>query len=485
MQFRLAIVLLGFAVLAFTSYNIFHIAEEFQARAKHNSSLVADSVVPSLIFLDQKSALATLGILAQDKTLVAARIENSQSERFAEIGQEGLLDQIHLGFQVDSFKFRGLYTYSSDLVDKGTVVGRLIVSYNTNQVISTMISSIFIAFLIMVAGFFTAYFLNRYMERVLVAPILNLQGAMRTISKSNQYSMRIDQKLAGSTLEMGEMAEAFNEMLSQIEHRDQLLGSVNDQLEQKVFDRTQELLETQKALVQSAKMSALGELSAGIAHEINNPLAVIMALSGKVSRRLKKENPNLPEAVVDLQKIEIMTDRIAKTIRGLRTFARDGQGDPFEEYSVNAILDDALELSAERLKNHGIELRVKKLEGDARLTCRATQLSQILVNLINNSRDAIEYLETKWVELGVEMNEAEVVFSVTDSGGGLPPGVAEKIMTPFFTTKPVGKGTGLGLSISKGIVEAHHGRFFVDSACKNTRFVIVIPRNITAGQSAA
>lgn len=240
-----------------------------------------------------------------------------------------------------------------------------------------------------------------------------------------------------------------------------------------IKQRTAELEESKIKMVQSSKLSSLGEMAGGIAHEINNPLSIIQSKSRTLKKRLDA-GTDLEKCKEDLALIERTTDRIAKIIRGLRTFARNSEGDPMLPNKVGQIVADTLELCQERFKNHQIELRVNNAV-DADLECRAAQISQVLMNLLGNAHDAVEHLPEKWVELNVTGSSNKVRISVVDSGKGIAPEVVEKLMQPFFTTKGVGKGTGLGLSISKGIIEEHHGRFIYDQDSANTRFVIDLP----------
>jgi C4-dicarboxylate-specific signal transduction histidine kinase len=325
------------------------------------------------------------------------------------------------------------------------------------------------------------------MQKTLAEPIVRLQKTMQTIAESGQYDLRVgDHITVDSNIETSQMANAFDKMLHQIEAHDRLIRDANENLESKIAERTRELLEAQKALVHSAKMSALGELSAGIAHEINNPLAIITGRCAIALRRLDQVSAAQntsdfqklhSEIVTDLNKINATALRINKTIRGLRSFARDGQYDPFESQSCNSLIQDAVELCGEKIRSHNIQLRVSELPEDVKIECRGTQITQVLVNLANNARDAIENTLNPWISIEAIVDDSTVRFQVTDSGLGLSPQVIDKLMTPFFTTKSVGKGTGLGLSISRGIAESHRGRLFVDTSpeCKNTRFVLEIP----------
>jgi signal transduction histidine kinase len=235
-------------------------------------------------------------------------------------------------------------------------------------------------------------------------------------------------------------------------------------------------LDRQRAIAfQSTKMSALGEMAAGIAHEINNPLAIISGRASQIMMMLEAGDLNIGDMKQKTDRIIQTTMRVARIIKGLRSFARNSGQDPMVDTKVATIFDNTLELSRERFKAAGIDLKVLPIP-DCSIACREAQISQVLINLLNNSFDAISEQKEPWVELETKDLGSAVQISVTDSGGGIEPDIAEKLMQPFFTTKPLDKGTGLGLSISKGIIEEHGGSFVLDSFCKNTRFVILLPK---------
>ena len=215
-------------------------------------------------------------------------------------------------------------------------------------------------------------------------------------------------------------------------------------------------------------------MASGIAHEINNPLAIIKGKAYQILKRLENGEVNVDFLSKEVSKIEQNSLRIVKIIKGLRTFSRHGEADPFKGVSFKSILDDVLELCYERFKYQGVELKVS---GDlsTEIRCQETQLAQVVLNLINNAHDAVVDTPKPWVHVHADNDGESLRITVTDSGPGISEEIAQKIMQPFFTTKEVGMGTGLGLSISKGIVEIHGGRLFLDRNCPNTRFVIDLP----------
>lgn len=241
-------------------------------------------------------------------------------------------------------------------------------------------------------------------------------------------------------------------------------------------DRNEKTMQEQQAkMIASSKLAALGEMAGGLAHEINNPLAIISGRSNQL--KLASKAGMLNHGFVDevSESIERTTQRISQIVRGLKAFAREGDHEELQRVCASALLEDTLSFCRERFRAHGVGLTVtcpQLLE----LWCRPVQMSQVLLNLLNNSFDAVERLPEKWVRVGVEEAGDGVLFSVTDSGSGIEEGLHEKVLQPFFTTKDPGRGTGLGLSVSNSIVAAHGGTLTIDKGSRNTRFVVALPR---------
>lgn len=234
---------------------------------------------------------------------------------------------------------------------------------------------------------------------------------------------------------------------------------------------------TQQALFQSAKMSSLGEMASDIAHEINNPLSIILANACLLIDQLNTESVPKDSIIKALEKIKKMSDRMNKIIKGLLYFSRDAKNDGFQSVSISKLIEESISLCEQKLKNSGVKIDLNLPVEDVLVVCSGTEILQILVNLINNSFDAIKELSVKWINIEVKLinNSQSIECSITDSGNGIPKELADKIMQPFFTTKEIGHGTGLGLSISTGIIKKHKGKFYLDTNCPNTKFVIEIP----------
>lgn len=236
--------------------------------------------------------------------------------------------------------------------------------------------------------------------------------------------------------------------------------------------------QTNVAVLHSAKMASLGEMAGGIAHEINNPIAIIQGRAQHMRERIESGELNKDYLLKGISKIEEVTNRIIVIIKSLRSFSRNAEKDPFLEVPLQQIINETLELCRERLKNHSIELRISPIPNIS-ISCRGPQISQVLLNLLNNAHDAVIGTQSPWIMVRVSDLVDQIEISVIDSGPGIPAAIADRIMEPFFTTKDIGKGTGLGLSIAKGLVEDHHGELKLDQNSSNTRFVVLLPKSQT------
>lgn len=242
-----------------------------------------------------------------------------------------------------------------------------------------------------------------------------------------------------------------------------------------MYLRSVDSLEEQRKLsIQSAKLTTLGEMASNIAHEINNPLTVISTLA-MISKFPEEQNEREKRVNVNIDKIIQTVDRIAKIIQSLRTFSRDSYDDPILPTSLQSIFNTTFELCLQRLKNNQVEVELVPFE-DKMINCREYQIVQVLMNLLNNSLDALDGQKEKRIIITVKDCGKTMKIIVQDNGPKIPDDTAEKMMNPFYTTKEMGKGTGLGLSISRGIIENHKGEFFFDRTKSLTTFVIELPK---------
>lgn len=232
--------------------------------------------------------------------------------------------------------------------------------------------------------------------------------------------------------------------------------------------------EQQLRIYESSKMQAIGELAGGIAHEINNPLSVIMMAAESLETSAESNEPISGDEVLQkTNKIFSTVDRISKTVRGLLKMSR-GEDNEMSE----TLLSEIYQMTEEFCHTFDANISFEHADEEMALTCNSTQISQVLINLIKNSVHAISGHQDRWVTVSHLEKGSQVEISVTDSGKGIPKDIAEKNLLPFFTTKSIGKGTGLGLSISRSIVEEHGGTLEIDSNHPNTCFIITLPKSI-------
>jgi len=233
--------------------------------------------------------------------------------------------------------------------------------------------------------------------------------------------------------------------------------------------------ETQIHLAQNSKLSALGEMAGGIAHEINNPLSIIKGYVDLINRHYTRQTLNANNLEQYLNKIDQTISRISKIVTGMKRFSRESSKDEKVRYPLNKIIEETLDICQEKMNNFGTKIEIDNKSLDLDVFCRPVEISQVLLNLINNSFYAISSTNQPWIKLKIFEDSKVVRIKVTDSGKSLSEDIRKKLFQPFFTTKEVGVGTGLGLSISRGIIEEHGGKLYYDDKESNTTFVIELP----------
>lgn len=227
--------------------------------------------------------------------------------------------------------------------------------------------------------------------------------------------------------------------------------------------------------IQTSKMAALGEIAAAISHELNNPLTEITGNIWLLKRHYERGmSPGEFDSYIS--NLERTTARMSAIVKSMLAFARNSSHDDFRETKISSIVEETLLFCSKRYESGGVSLDVILADPELALFCNPTQISQVLLNLLNNAYDAVSSQSNKWVTLVINEADDKIVMKVTDCGEGLRKEVVGKLMLPFFTTKESGKGTGLGLSICRSIVESHRGNIYYDKDHPNTRFVVVLPK---------
>jgi two-component system NtrC family sensor kinase len=336
--------------------------------------------------------------------------------------------------------------------------------------VKNIIQTLFIVSIVIlsVTSFGIFLLFNNYLSR----PLNELLGHVGQL-KHEDYSTKNYKKLPN---ELQLIADALNFTSIKIKKTNDDLKHNAENLEKIVEVRTRELEISISENVNAQRLAAVGEMAGGIAHEINNPLTVIL---GNISRakRLCRGQEKEEELTESLDKALLMIDRITKIIKGLKTISRNGETDEMKEFNIRPFFDEIQILIEMKVKTLDLKLDIQIDESIDLVYGREVQIAQVIVNLINNSVDAIANLSERWIKIDVVDIGARVEFQVTDSGAGISEELQAKIMYPFFTTKEVGLGTGLGLSLSKGIIKEHGGEMIYNNKCKNTQFVFSLQKH--------
>jgi len=272
--------------------------------------------------------------------------------------------------------------------------------------------------------------------------------------------------------EVAEVSRAFNRMGEELQAARGRLEKWNEELQAQVEARTRELREAQAQLVESQKLAAIGQLGAGVAHEINNPLTGILGQAQLLIEGRSEGDPDLP----GLRKIEELSRRSAEITRNLLRFSQQRLEPEFARLDVNRVVRDTLTLAEGYVREAGVTLEVALADELPAVRGDAGHLQQVLLNLISNARTACRDRPAARITVSTRSRDGQVCLSVNDTGKGISPEVRPRIFEPFFTTKDVWSNVGLGLSVSYRIVSEHGGRIAVDtSPGEGSTFTVVLP----------
>ncbi|MGQ9645153.1 MAG: ATP-binding protein [Thermodesulfobacteriota bacterium] len=331
--------------------------------------------------------------------------------------------------------------------ERAQIYNRMIIS----GVVSVVVLSLLLSLL-----------LTRFVNR----PLDKLLAATKTAAHGNlDHTVGIQ-----SHDELGELANSFNNMISELKRSRDAIEEWTQTLEHRVQERTRELQQVQDQLIRAGKMAAIGELAAGVAHEINNPLTGVLTFS---SLMLKKVDENHPWKK-DLENIVQQTTRCRNIVRGLLDFARQRKPDK-KEWDINNLVEQTLTLVEKQAPFQNIRITKEFKTGLPMLFVDGDQIQQVFMNILLNAADAMTE-NGGTLKIQTELKDGMAMVSFTDTGCGIPKEHLPKLFDPFFTTKQTGKGTGLGLAISYGIIQSHSGDIEVESEVgKGSTFRVKLP----------
>ncbi len=309
-----------------------------------------------------------------------------------------------------------------------------------------LLHDLFIIALVLLAS---AAILGLIWSNRLMRPIKRLSEATEVLGKG-EYDIHVE---VSSRDEIGGLANSFNHMVDELQVREH------------------DLIEANNQLVQAAKMAAFGELGAGIAHEVKNPLAGILGLSQLSMRVIKSDDP----VYENLTRIEFETKRCKEIIDNLMRFARQEKVN-FIPVEVNSVIINAITIVDHQLTINGVKIEQDLADGLPKIMGNGNQIQQIVMNFMINAQQAMADKPGKVMVSTALVENDQVEIRVSDNGPGIPEDIQDKIFQPFFTTKEVGVGTGLGLSVTFGIIKDHMGTVSIDSQLgEGATFIVRFP----------
>lgn len=310
-----------------------------------------------------------------------------------------------------------------------------------------------------------------------VRPIRLLSQASKKVAEGD-----LDQYVPVKTWdEVGELSDSFNRMVTDLKKYREELEHWNQTLEELVAERGRQLADAQAKLIQSTKLAAVGELAAGLAHELNNPLAGIYAFLQVFAETVRSRGlNNLSEKEIkgfqeNLVYVEREIQRCKSIVGSLLTFARVSEKH-FRSLDLNEVVRETLGFMQTNLRKGKIEVKTDFAENLPVVMGDSNELQQVFLNIVVNARKAMPEGGTLYVTTTADEENRAVRVSMRDTGEGIKPELMDKIFDPFFTTRKPGECTGLGLSISYGIIKDHNGEILVRSEVGGgATFIVVLP----------
>lgn len=354
----------------------------------------------------------------------------------------------------------------------GQTIGMLYVGVLQSPILAVRTNVMLTFLVVCVLGLAVVFALTYVITRRTISPLEEMVAATRKIA-AGDLSVRVS---VASQDEIGDLAGSFNDMLSSLQTSNTQLEEWGRTLEERVKERTDQLVAVQAQMARSEKLASIGRLAAGVAHSINNPLGGILSLS-----MLAQESCTDPPLREDLETISKQALRCREIVKGLLEFSHQTEA-RVTRTDVIPIVDGAVQLLERQAVFHNVTIERRFHPGIPAVLIDPGQLQEVITNLVVNAVDAMEdggelTIETSSAQTAGTARERrdEVLIRVTDTGRGIPSEAMPFLFEPFFTTKAVGKGTGLGLAIAHGVVTRAGGRIEVSSSPKGTVFTIHLP----------
>ncbi len=459
------------SIFLYLHYYIVHINQDFlENELKEHQAIIQHSFSTPLLYSDSEEITEVSKALLHNSGYAYLKALSVSDSSGKILFRDSNYSDKSLEFK-EYLKRPNTKMLVNEVKKDGKLLGTVTIVFSTEDIITKfqgVLNKVFLVSCLIVVLFSLAT--HYFFTKLVTHPLNELLDHIKQL-RNEKYDPKVYSDLS---FELRLVANALNFTASLVRKRNNELKTQAENLERTVEERTHELENQILKNVTASRLAAVGELASGIAHEINNPLTVINGQVLKIRKQMRDQENK--EISGPLDKINLMSERIVKIINGLKLISRDGHNDPMSEFSIVTMIEEIKLLTEMKIKSQSIHLSISMPTNLDVVYGREVQISQVLVNLVNNSVDAISSLPEKWIKVEILDLEDFISVSVTDSGSGIPKELQQKIMNPFFTTKEVGKGTGLGLSISKGIIKEHGGDFYYNEAHPNTQFVFTFSK---------
>ncbi len=486
---------------------------ELSDQAKLYAKLIADYAITPLIFTDKGGAEEVLSKLDTISNIKAAVIYDDEMKRFASYLKEGeqrVLPNTIRSLQASTEDLSDQIVLSMPIVYKDQTYGAVLFYVSTQELTDSLMNyAVFLLGLMTLLSLISLFVIYRIQEYI-TSPIIDLAKTAKEISLSEDYSIRAEKQYLD---EVGQLYDDFNKMLDKIEQRGREreeaesisrtyqahLERLTNELEDRVKSRTIELQDSfnqlqsaQAQLVESEKMSALGNLVAGVAHEVNTPLGISITAASIFKNEIKSIKEMLDENKLSKSSLEHFLetineadeilvknlDRAAQLVKNFKKISVDQSSEDMRNFELNTYLKEVISTFKSELKHRPVELELNLDERSIEMHSYPGAVSQIVVNMLQNALlHAFDEDQKGKIILETHYYGEHVSIIFKDTGKGIDESVAEKIFEPFVTTKRNKGGTGLGLNITYNLVTQHlHGSIHLDTEYKDgASFIINIP----------
>jgi signal transduction histidine kinase len=311
--------------------------------------------------------------------------------------------------------------------------------------------------------------MTKIIKRNIKIPINQLIDGVKEITSGN-FDAKVD---VNSSSELGLLSDSFNEMTTKLKEQQKIILAHQQDLETQIEKRTRELDQQRAEVYNASRLASLGEMAGRIAHEINNPLTIILLGVDSIRKHSSKDELGHNFSST-LDKIDLNSNRISEIVKGMHDLSESNEHLKFKSERLDVLIEKTLLLCEETLAMNHIQINVSPIP-DVIIDCNIISINQILLNLIQNSIDALNNSSVRIIDIGFEKTDNLIKILIKNTGRLISPEIQEKIFDPFFTTKDVGEGVGLGLFISMSLAKANRGRLYYDKHSKRTKFILELP----------